>query len=58
MERPKCPLIDFGCRQNTCAWWDVQHHCCVIETMIASTKDIAAALKNQPKLSPNRRKTD
>ena len=58
MERPKCPLIDFGCRRNACAWWDIERHCCLIDTIVASTNDIAVALKKKQAFTKQRRESN
>jgi hypothetical protein len=44
MDRLTCPLIEFGCRRERCAWWDVQARECAILTAVRTMKDIKSAL--------------
>lgn len=44
MERLTCPLIEFGCRRERCAWWDEQTRECVILTAARNLKEIKQAL--------------
>lgn len=44
MQRLTCPLIDFGCRLESCAWWDPDNCRCAVMTLLANTEDIKALL--------------
>jgi hypothetical protein len=44
MDRLTCPLIEFGCRRERRAWWDVQAGECGIVTAVRTLKDIRKAL--------------
>jgi hypothetical protein len=44
MDRLTCPLIDFGCRRERCAWWDVQAGKCGVVTAFQALKNIRKAL--------------
>jgi len=44
MERLTCPLIEFGCRRERCAWWDEQARECAVLTAVHTLKDIKESL--------------
>ncbi len=44
MERLTCPLIEFGCRRERCAWWDEKARECAILTAVRTLKDIKSSL--------------
>lgn len=45
MQRLTCPLTEFGCRRERCAWWDSQQHCCAVVTSMTSLTDIKQLLQ-------------
>ena len=49
MKRLICPLIDYGCRMNTCAWWDGDRGCCSVRSLAA---DMAVIQKRLIKDNP------
>lgn len=44
MDRLTCPLIEFGCRRERCAWWDAQAGECGVVTAVQALKDIKKLL--------------
>lgn len=49
MQRPKCPLIEYGCRQEACAWWDESSQGCAVTAALNLLKDIQHKLDTQVK---------
>lgn len=48
MDRLTCPLIEFGCRRERCAWWDEQDGACGVVIAVRALKDIDKKLTAQP----------
>lgn len=44
MDRLTCPLIEFGCRRERCAWWDEQAGACGVVTAFRTLTDIKKLL--------------
>lgn len=44
MDRLTCPLIEFGCRRERCAWWDGKNQTCAVLTTMHTLNDIKEAL--------------
>lgn len=44
MQRLTCPLIEFGCRRERCAWWDEQAKTCAVITIMRTLQDIKRPL--------------
>lgn len=44
MDRLTCPLIEFGCRRERCAWWDEQSQACAIVTNLQLLREIKTFL--------------
>ncbi len=47
MDRLTCPLIEFGCLRERCAWWDARVGECGVVTAVRVLKDIKESLARQ-----------
>lgn len=50
MERLTCPLIDYGCRGDRCAWWDQEELCCAVLSSLQLLKALQSS--GQSHLTP------
>lgn len=47
--RLTCPLIEFGCRRERCAWWDEKSKACAVVTNLETLREIKTLLSNESK---------